>query len=81
MTILPKECFKKGNLQNFGECLHWERAEKGLTCVEVAKILDCPQSLIDDLECGKLDVDMEVIKKMIEIYGFKMTLGIEDWDE
>lgn len=81
MTVIPKECFEEGNLQDFGEYLHWERAEKGLTCVEVAQLLECPQSLIDDLECGKLDVDMELIKKMIDTYGFKMTLGIEGWDD
>lgn len=80
MTILSQDDLANENLQNFGEDLHWLRANKGLTLKEAALLLPCSETTLDELERGANNLDMGLLKKLIKLYGFKLYLGVNGDD-
>lgn len=80
MTILSQDDLTYENLQLFGEDLHWLRANKGLTLQQAALKLDCSETTLDELERGVNNLDMELVKKLITFYNFKLYLGVNDND-
>lgn len=81
MTTLSQDDFIKNNLQYFGEDMHWLRANKGLTLHQAALQLSCSDNILDELERGKNDLDMELVKKLIKFYNFKLHLGVNNYDD
>lgn len=80
MTILSNNDLVENNIQYFGEDLHWLRANKGLTIKEAAKLLSCKEITLDELERGKNNLDLELVKKISKFYDFKLYLGVNGND-
>lgn len=81
LTILPQNIFAENNLKEFGENLHWARAEKGLSLSQSAQMLACTEIMIDELERGQIDIDCNLLKKITKLYNLKITLNTGDCND
>lgn len=56
-------------MNTFGEKLKTLRVKKGLTQLELAKILDCADSTIRGWESNRRELDFETLKKIADIFN------------
>lgn len=67
-----------GQYKKFLERLRQARLEAGLTQIEVANVLQKPQSFVSKCETGERRVDVVELQVLANLYGVPLTYFVEE---
>lgn len=57
------------------------REERGLTQVQMGRILSCSQRVYSNYERGELDIPTEILRKLVQFYGVTTDYLLDLSDE
>lgn len=81
MTVISKKDLGDDNLRVLGSHFHWARAERVLSLTEAAKLTNCNEQTLELIEIGAIDLDMNIIVKLLQFYDLKLILQLEGQDD
>lgn len=76
---LTKDILTEASLLDFGDSVHWLRADNNLTLPQAARRLGLSPQALEELETGRADaIDFRLICKLCKLFKTRLTLDLGD---